>query len=233
MNIKENYERIKSDVYETAIKCGRNYEEIIILAVSKTHPVELILQAKEAGIEHFGENYAQELKEKYEKINQMNAKQPKWHFIGHLQSNKVKYIAPFIYLIHSVDSLSLAQEISRQAEKHNRKIDILIQINTSNEPQKSGCKPEEALNLIGEIKKINNINICGLMTIGSFSDDMDLVRSEFVLLRKVFEDAKKAFPELNLKHLSMGMSNDYKIAIEEGSTIIRIGTAIFGERKYV
>lgn len=204
--------------------------DITIVAVSKTHPIEAIINGINSGIEHFGENYAQEMKQKFFELNKLNIPSPKWHFIGHLQTNKVRYIAPFVYMIHSVDSVELAKEIQKQAEKNSRQIDVLIQVNTSGEKSKFGCNPNEAISLIEKIKDYENIRICGLMTIGSFSMDEEVIRREFRLLRKIFEQSKDKFPELPMVHLSMGMSHDYLIAIEEGATIIRIGTAIFGER---
>lgn len=204
--------------------------DITIVAVSKTHPIEAIINGINAGIGHFGENYAQEMRQKFFELDKLNIPSPKWHFIGHLQTNKVKYIAPFVYMIHSVDSVELAEEIQKQAKKNSRKIDVLIQVNTSGEKSKFGCNPNEAIPLIEKIKNYENIQICGLMTIGSFSLDENIIRKEFRLLRQILEQLKDKFPELPLSHLSIGMSHDYLIAIEEGATIIRIGTAIFGER---
>lgn len=206
--------------------------DIKIVAVSKTHPIEAIINALRVGITEIGENYVQEMKAKYEQIIKLGYQQPNWHFIGHLQTNKVKYITPFVSMIHSVDSVHLAQEIEKQASKHNRTIDVLVQVNTSGELSKFGCEPEEVLKIIGEIKRFPHLKIKGLMTIGSFSSDEQVIRSEFRLLAKLLDEAKRSFPELNLCELSMGMTNDYLIAVEEGATILRIGTAIFGERHY-
>lgn len=204
--------------------------DVTIVAISKTHPTEAIINGINAGIEHFGENYAQEMRQKFFELDKLNIPSPKWHFVGHLQTNKVKYITPFVYMIHSVDSAELAKEIQKQAKKNSRKIDVLVQVNTSGEKSKFGCNPNEIISLIEKIKNYENIQICGLMTIGSFSMDENIIRKEFRLLRQIFEQSKDIFPELPLRHLSMGMSHDYLIAIEEGATIIRIGTAIFGER---
>ncbi len=230
--IEERYRRILESIESRKSKLGIE-NDIKIVAVSKTHPVEAILNAIDSGIQHIGENYVQEMKSKFEQINQMGISQPNWHFIGHLQTNKIKYIAPFIYLIHSVDSIHLGQEIDKQAQKNNRRIDVLVQVNTSGELSKFGCEPEEALKIIEELKNLTHLSIKGLMTIGSFSDDEKIIRKEFQKLRCLLEEAQKAFPELKLKELSMGMTNDYLIAVEEGATILRIGTAIFGERHYV
>jgi len=229
--VEKNYKQILEniDLVKKRFGIARN---IKVVAVSKTHPVEAIKYAIEAGIRDFGENYAQELKTKYELLKQISDVQPNWHFIGHLQTNKVKYIIPFVKLIHSVDSVHLANEINRQAEKHNRVVDVLVQVNTSGEESKFGCEPEEALPLIDQIGQLPNLRVIGLMTIGSFSTDENTIRKEFRLLRSIFEEAKQKFPELPLTELSMGMTNDYMIAVEEGATILRIGTAIFGERHY-
>lgn len=229
--LKDNYDSIVSSIRELT-KRANIQREIKIVAVSKTHPTEAILNAMKCGIEHFGENYVQELKAKFEEIQQMGKEQPKWHFIGHLQTNKVKYIVPFISLIHSVDSVHLAEEIDKQSRKAGRSVDILIQVNTSGEESKFGCSPGSLLSIIESIQRFENIRICGLMTIGSFSSDEKIIREEFQLLRNLFEQTKEKFPNLPLQELSMGMTNDYLIAIEEGATIVRIGTAIFGERHY-
>ena len=229
--ISKNYKKILENI-ELAKKRFGIARNVKVVAVSKTHPIEAIKFGIDAGITDFGENYAQELKSKYEQIKQISDVQPNWHFIGHLQTNKVKYIIPFVKLIHSVDSFHLAEEINRQASKHNRIVDVLVQVNTSGEESKFGCEPEETLPLIEQISNLPNLRILGLMTIGSFSNDENIIRKEFRLLRRLFEEAKHKFPELPLTELSMGMTNDYLIAIEEGATIVRIGTAIFGERHY-
>jgi len=229
--ISKNYKKILENI-ELAKKRFGIARNVKVVAVSKTHPIEAIKFGIDAGITDFGENYAQELKSKYEQIKQISDVQPNWHFIGHLQTNKVKYIIPFVKLIHSVDSFHLAEEINRQASKHNRIVDVLVQVNTSGEESKFGCEPEETLPLIEQISNLPNLRILGLMTIGSFSNDENTIRREFRLLRSIFEEAKQKFPELPLAELSMGMTNDYMIAVEEGATILRIGTAIFGERHY-
>lgn len=228
--IKQNFLFIKDKIEQTAKKFSKNFEKIKIIAVSKTHSPQAIAAAYEAGAHIFGENYVQELVEK-QKILSEKGIFPEWHFIGHLQTNKVKYIAPFISLIHSVDSEKLALEISRQAEKYNRTINILMQVNTSGEISKSGCEPEEAIALAKNILKIPNINLLGLMTIGTFSDDETIIRREFRLLKSLLDEINKELGT-DLRELSMGMSHDFEIAIEEGSTMVRIGTAIFGERDY-
>ncbi len=229
--LQKRYQYILESIENKKAKLGIT-REIKVVAVSKTHPVEAIINAIEIGILDIGENYVQEMKSKFEQINSLCKSQPLWHFIGHLQTNKVKYIAPFVHLIHSLDSLNLATEVEKQARKYNRVLDVLIQVNTSGELSKFGCKPEETLQLISNVSQFPHIRILGLMTIGSFSTDEVIIRREFQTLRKLLEEAQRAFPKLHLKELSMGMTNDYLIAIEEGATILRIGTAIFGERHY-
>ncbi|MCX7736770.1 MAG: YggS family pyridoxal phosphate-dependent enzyme [Candidatus Kapabacteria bacterium] len=229
--IKKNWLNVLNNVQNAAKNNQRDSDSIKIVAVSKSHPPEIIELAIKAGVTVFGENYAQELRDKHQYLEESGIKQPEWHFIGHLQSNKVKYIAPFVSMIHSVDSINLAEEISKQAEKNNRVIDILLQVNTSGEYSKFGCEPEEVVSLFDSISKIKNLQVLGLMTIGTFSDDEKIIRTEFKLLRELRDNINKT-KGVNLPHLSMGMSHDYEIAIEEGATIVRIGTAIFGERVY-
>ena len=229
-NIKSNFEEIQKKKSEIALDCGREPNDIKIIAVSKTHSAEIVKQAIDAGVSIFGENYVQELIEKQHYFEGSELK-PQWHFIGHLQSNKVKYIAPYITMIHSVDSVKLANEISKRAEQNNRTIDILLQVNTSQEDSKSGAAPEDALKIAESIVKIPFINLKGAMTIGSFSDDEKIIKREFRLLVSIFNEIKeKVSPTIS--EISMGMSHDYDIAIREGATMVRIGTAIFGSRSY-
>ena len=213
------------------------YKEIIaelldnkatLVAVSKTKPVEDILELYSFGQRDFGENYVQELVDKYAQL----PKDIHWHFIGHLQSNKVKYIAPFVHLIHGVDSLSLLKEINKQALKNNRVIDCLLQIHIAKEETKFGFETHE-LKQLPELHELKNVNIIGLMGMASFTTDKDLIRKEFEELRKCFdENAQQPTSNLQLQTLSMGMSSDYKIAVEEGSNMVRIGSLLFGERNY-
>ena len=230
-DLKDNYDKILERVNKISAKCGRNPDEISIIAVSKMHPPELIERAIKAGIRIFGENYAQELRDKHEIVEEKDHYKPIWHFIGHLQTNKIKYIAPFVNMIHSVDSEKAATEISHYAEKYERTIDILLQVNTSGEFSKSGCEPDDVVEFAESVISIPHINVKGLMTIGSFSDDEKLVRKEFEMLRNIKEKLNEQFDN-KFQHLSMGMSGDYEWAIQEGSTMIRIGTAIFGYRNY-
>lgn len=229
--IKNNFDRIKERVNNAAIKCGRNPDEITIVSVSKTHPVDTIKAGRKAGITVFGENYAQELKEKHDLL-EATEQSIKWHYIGHLQTNKVKYLIPFVNLIHSVDSIHLAEEISKQAIKYNRNVEILLQVNTSGEDSKSGCNPDDIYAFAIEAIKIPNLNITGLMTIGSFTENIIQIRKEFKMLRTIKEEMNNNYGLKQFINLSMGMTGDFEIAIEEGSTFIRVGTAIFGQRDY-
>ncbi|MBX9851928.1 MAG: YggS family pyridoxal phosphate-dependent enzyme [Cytophagaceae bacterium] len=200
-----------------------------LIAVSKTYPAGIILEAYQLGLKVFGENKVQELVPKYEAL----PKDIEWHLIGHLQSNKVKYIAPFIYLIHSVDSMKLLTEINKQAEKNNRTINCLLQIFIASEETKFGLSFEEAKTLIEspELDQLKNIRIVGMMGMASNSEDENKVRKEFKSLKAFFEECKGIKKSnVEMKELSMGMSSDYKIAIEEGSTMVRVGSAIFGKR---
>jgi len=230
-HVVENYNKIKAEVDDTCKKYGRNPESVRVLPVSKLHPYEAIKTAYLTGIIDFGENYVQELKNKFEQSQAEQHSNINWHLIGHLQTNKVKYIAPFVKMIHSVDSFKLANEINKHAEKSERVIDILLQVNTSGEESKSGCNVNEVFELFNSVNVLKNINILGLMTIAGLNEDLVQTKKEFILLRETLQNINKQF-NLNLKELSMGMSGDFELAIAEGSTIIRIGTSIFGERNY-
>jgi len=201
-----------------------------LIAVSKTNPVEKIKEAYDAGQRGFGENKVQELVSKYEAL----PKDIEWHMIGHLQSNKVKYIAPFVHLIHSVDSLKLLQEIHKQGKKTNRVIPCLLQVHIAEEETKFGLSEDEVTAILGDTKfsALNHINVVGLMGMATLTDDVDQIRKEFRGLKQFFEKLKAAAlpPNAKMIELSMGMSSDYHIAGEEGSTMIRVGSAIFGER---
>lgn len=223
----ENLKLLKNDIFEVCKRVGRNVDEIKLIAVSKTFPVEDILTVFNAGQIDFGENKPQEMKEKYDELHDKNIR---WHMIGHLQTNKVKYIADYVYLIHSVDSEKLADEIQKQAGKRNKVLDILVQVNTSDEMQKSGVDPDKTESLCRYISGLNNIRLCGLMTIGKFTDDKNIIRGNFKDLKNLYDELKISFPDF--KYLSMGMTSDYEIAIEEGANLLRIGSAIFGKRDY-
>jgi pyridoxal phosphate enzyme (YggS family) len=207
-------------------------EQVKLIAVSKTYPVSAVLEAYKTGHKIFGENKVQELVEKYEHL----PKDIEWHLIGHLQSNKVKYIAPFVSLIHSVDSLKLLQEINKQALKNNRVISCLLQIYIASEETKFGLSEEECIELIQSVifKSLHNIKIVGLMGMASNTEDTNQIKKEFSQLKKFFDQISSTTKLANtdLKEISMGMSSDYKIAIDEGSTMIRVGSSIFGKRNY-
>jgi PLP dependent protein len=204
-------------------------KQVTLVAVSKIQPVEAIEKLYEQGQRDFGENYVQELVDKQGRL----PKDIRWHYIGHLQSNKVKYIAPFVHLIHGVDSLKLLKEINKEAGKNNRVIDVLLQVHIAQEETKFGFNAEELNVTISEFEnlKMTNVNICGLMGMASFSDDLEKVRGEFKYLKTLF-DQYAALPIANCQFtiLSMGMSGDYKMAIEEGSTMVRVGSLLFGAR---
>lgn len=221
MNInKEKYKEIISEL-----------GGVTLVAVSKTKSAEDIKELYDLGQKDFGENYVQELVNKNEAL----PKDILWHFIGHLQSNKVKYIAPFVSLIHGVDSFKLLQEINKQGEKNNRVINCLLQIHIAQEGTKFGLSEDELDDIFGsaELKSLNNIKICGLMGMASFTEDKESIRNEFRYLKTLFHSYNKfKIDNCQLTTLSMGMSADYKIAIEEGSTMVRIGSLIFGERNY-
>jgi PLP dependent protein len=200
----------------------------VLVAVSKTKPATDILELYNLGQRDFGENYVQELVDKYEQL----PKDIRWHFIGHLQSNKVKHIAPFVHLIHGADSLKLLEEINKQANKNNRIINCLLQVYIAKEETKFGFDEDE-LNQLTGINKLASIQILGLMGMASFSNDMNIVRSEFKTLKQIFDNST-LLSAANSKRqiLSMGMSSDYHIALEEGSNMVRIGSLLFGERNY-
>jgi PLP dependent protein len=202
---------------------------IKLVAVSKFKPKELLLEAYEIGFRAFGENYVQELVDKYEAL----PKDIEWHFIGHLQSNKIKYIAPFVSLIHSVDSFKLLKEIDKQAAKKERVIECLMQIYIAKEDSKTGMDKAEYLEMLEskEFKSLKNIKVKGLMGMSTFTDNMDLVREEFRSLKDLFEQTRRMKADnFSLEEISMGMSGDWQLAVEEGSTMIRVGSSIFGSR---
>jgi pyridoxal phosphate enzyme (YggS family) len=222
MSITANISAIKKEIGNTGVK---------LIAVSKTKPIESITEAYEAGQRLFGENMVQELVEKHEKL----PKDIEWHLIGHLQTNKVKYIAPFINLIHSVDSLKLLQEINKQALKNNRVIDCLLQLEIADEETKFGMDMAEAIELLrsDEFQELKNVRICGVMGIATLTDNPKMTSEEFYELSTFFKGLKDTFfrKEPAFKEISMGMSGDYKLAIEKGSTMIRLGSTIFGGRQ--
>lgn len=226
MNITENLKSIQEQIAAAAEKAGRAPEEVRLVAVSKTKPLSMIEEAKAAGQLDFGENRAQELQEKGEQLNDV-----RWHMIGHIQRNKVKYLAPFVHLIHSVDSPRLLKEISKRAGQNERTIDCLLQLNISEEENKSGLNEVSARELLEKIDDYPHVRIMGLMGMAEFTDDQEVVRKEFQRLAGAFKSYQDiAHPRIQMKELSMGMSGDFEVAIEEGATLVRIGTAVFGAR---
>lgn len=227
--VKENYNYVKQQVEETAKACGRDPKEITLIAVSKTKPLENIEELIEIGVEDFGENKVQELCDKYEHVSQP----VRFHLIGHLQTNKVKYIVDKACLIHSVDSLKLAQTIQKEAVKKQVIAQILIEVNVAEEDSKFGLHTEDVIPFIQEISTMPNLHVNGLMTIAPFVDDPEDNRKYFRTLKQLSLDiTSKNIDNIDMNVLSMGMTNDYKVAIEEGATMVRVGTAIFGARNY-
>ena len=217
MSIQNNLKRIEATI--------PSY--VTLVAVSKTKPVEDLQEAYDAGMRDFGENKIQEMSDKYEVL----PKDIRWHMIGHVQTNKVKYMASFVHLIHGVDSLKLLKEINKQAEKNNRVIDVLLQQFIADEETKFGLDKEEIQQILQEkLQDLPNIRVVGLMGMATFTDDENQIRNEFKTLKSNFDEVKKNNADISV--LSMGMSGDYQLAIEEGSTMVRIGSSIFGNRNY-
>ena len=224
-NLKDVEERIQA----ACDRSGRKREDVLLVAVSKTKPVEMIEEVMTAGIVDFGENKPQELRDKYEGL----PKNLRFHMIGHLQTNKIKYVIDRVVLIHSIDSIHLAEAVNAEAKKHNRIMPVLVEVNVAQEESKSGFLVEKAENAIREIAKLSNIRVEGLMTIAPFVENAEENRQYFVKLRKLSVDiAAKNIDNVTMHHLSMGMTGDYEVAIEEGATMVRVGTGIFGERNY-
>lgn len=235
-NIKDNLLSVKQKIEKACTDSGRDAGDIKLIAVSKTFLSEAISAALDFGQVDFGENKVQEMERKH---YELKGKDIRWHLIGHLQTNKVKYVVPFVHLIHSVDSFKLSEKINSEAAKINKVIDCLIQVNTSNEDQKSGCEPNETINIIKTVSGFENVRIKGLMTIGKMlidegdPDEIKEVRRNFRLLNDLFHEAASfKFDRVEMKYLSMGMTADFAIAIEEGANMLRIGSAIFGHRNY-
>lgn len=228
MRLERNLELIKLKIREVCHRIGRDPNEINIVAVSKTFPFSQVIELNKAGQIDFGENKVRELRDKHFNISFQYSGKINWHMVGHLQSNKVKEVIAYIYLIHSVDTLKLAEEINVNAEKIKRKIDILIQINTSGEIQKYGANPEDAFRLCKQIALLENVRVKGLMTIAKLTDDKDEIRKSFRTLKDIYDELKSDMKDF--EYLSMGMTNDFEIALEEGSNMLRIGSAIFGDR---
>ena len=227
--IKQNLAEVEEKICAACKRAGRDRNEVTLIAVSKTKPVEMLEACIESEITVFGENKVQELCEKYEVL----PKDLHWHMIGHLQRNKVKYITDKVELIHSVDSFRLAQAISDDAVKKGVNVDILIEVNVGEEDSKFGLKTEETENLVREIAVLPNVFIKGLMTIAPYTEVAEENRTIFRTLKQLSVDiASKNIDNVSMNVLSMGMTGDYEVAIEEGATMVRVGTGIFGERDY-
>ena len=229
MSVCENYLAVEEKVKEACRRAGRNRDEVTLIAVSKTKPMSMIEELRPLGVVDFGENKVQELTAKEEAL----PSGLHWHMIGHLQRNKVKYIVDKAYLIHSVDSLRLAEAVSQEAVKKGVTANILIEVNVAGEDSKFGVAPEETAALAEAISKLPNIAVKGLMTIAPFVENAEENREVFRNLRKLSVDIEeKKFNNVTMAVLSMGMTGDYEVAIEEGATMVRVGTGIFGERDY-
>ncbi len=227
--LQDNLIQVEQNIEEACRRAGRDRSEVTLIAVSKTKPAETLQEAYDLGVRVFGENKVQEMADKYEVL----PKDIRWHLIGHLQRNKVKYIIDKAVLIHSVDSLRLAQTIEKEAKKHNLTAHILIEVNVAREESKFGIFPEDLEALVDEIAKLPHIQVDGLMTIAPFVSDPEENRPVFRELRKLSVDiSAKKVDNVNMSVLSMGMTNDYQVAIEEGATMVRVGTGIFGARNY-
>ncbi|MEJ2658026.1 MAG: YggS family pyridoxal phosphate-dependent enzyme [Desulfobacterales bacterium] len=228
MDVRERLKNIKNRINKAAIRCGRDYKTVHLVVVSKTVPTDRVKEAIDAGVDILGENYVQEARTKF---NALAAYPVSWHFIGHLQSNKAKYAVRIFDLIHSVDTLKLARELDKQAKKVNKIQNILVQINIGKEPSKSGADENSAANLIKDVSRLENLSVKGLMTMPPFFNAPEKVRPYFSALRNLRDRIRHKLSGVDLNDLSMGMTGDFEVAIEEGATLVRIGTAIFGERR--
>ena len=227
--LKENLINVENNIMKACEKAGRNRSEVTLIAVSKTKPVEMLQEVYDQGIRYFGENKVQEMCDKMEVM----PKDINWNMIGHLQTNKVKYIVGKTSLIHSVDSLKLAEEIQKQAIKNNVVVDILVEVNIANEETKFGISKEETIQMVKEIAKLDHIRIKGLMTIAPFVENPEDNRLYFREIKQLSVDINNQnIDNVSMDVLSMGMTGDYMVAIEEGATMVRVGTGIFGERNY-
>lgn len=227
MCIESRLNDVKARISAAAKECGRVPEDIKLIAVTKTYPIEAMNEAIRLGVTDIGENKPQEIRDKFDNVSPVN-----WHLIGHLQTNKVKYIIDRCTLVHSVDSIKLMAEIDRQAQDHNRDIDILIQVNISGEESKSGIAPDELPLLLEYAKNLTNTHVKGLMTIAP-KCDIDEVSRHFSNMKELFDQtAKQSYKNVTMTELSMGMSGDFETAIKHGATMVRIGSLIFGPRNY-
>lgn len=229
MTLQDNYNSVNNEIKMACERSGRNTDDVVLIAVSKTKPVEMLQQIYDCGCRDFGENKVQELIDKYDRL----PKDIRWHMIGHLQTNKVKYIVDKVYMIHSVDSYKLANEISKEAVKKGVTVKVLLEVNVAEEESKFGITSEETLSFYNEVSVLPNIEVCGLMTIAPYVENCEENRQYFVKLHQLNIDIASQKKDNDYrKLLSMGMTGDYQVAIEEGATHVRVGTGIFGTRNY-
>ncbi len=227
-HIKENIVHIQKEIQALCHDFGKNPDEIHLIAVTKTQDADKINEAIVNGIDSIGENKVQEILNKFEQVNDVS-----WHMIGYLQTNKVKYIVDKVQMIHSMDRIHLAEEINKRARQIDRCIDVLIQVNIAKEDTKSGIDEVDIYNMMDQLAVLENIRVKGLMTIAPYEEDPEKVRIHFRKMKQLFDEIhEKNIEGIEMRYLSMGMTNDYKVAIEEGSNMIRIGTGIFGKRNY-
>ena len=227
--LKENYANVLKNVHNACERAGRKTDDVTLIAVSKTKPVEMLQEIYDCGCRDFGENKVQEIMDKYEKL----PNDIRWHMIGHLQTNKVKYIVDKVYMIHSVDSIKLAKEISKEAVKKNVTVKVLLEVNVAKEETKFGLLTEEVLDFYKEVIDLPGLKVCGLMTIAPYVENSEENRQHFVNLKQLMVDLESEKTDnISVGELSMGMTGDYEVAIEEGATYVRVGTGIFGERNY-
>lgn len=227
--LKENYDKVQANIDKVCRDIDRDRSEVTLIAVSKTKPLPMLQEIYEHGCRDFGENKVQELVDKYEAM----PKDIRWHMIGHLQRNKVKYIVDKVALIHSVDSVRLAEEIQKEAVKKNVDVNILIEVNVAEEATKFGLHTEETIEMIRQIAVFDHIHIKGLMTIAPYVENAEENRQHFVKLKQLSVDImQKNIDNVSMDVLSMGMTGDYEVAVSEGATLVRVGTGIFGERDY-
>jgi pyridoxal phosphate enzyme (YggS family) len=226
--ISENIAAVQERIASVCRRVGRPREEVTLIGVTKTFPAEMVREAVRAGVRDIGENYVQEALRKREAVTEPDVR---WHFIGHLQSNKVKSVAEWVHLVHALESRSLAKELDARAAQAGRMIEALVEVNTTGESSKFGLPPDRVAGFVESLEEFSHIRIAGLMTIGPFLPDPEGSRPMFRMLRTLRDRlAQRPQPNLDLRHLSMGMTGDFEVAIEEGATLIRIGTAIFGSR---
>ena len=229
MGIAENLRKVRERIEKACERSSRDPNSVTLIAVTKTHPPEVIVEAVEAGVKHIGENRVQEAREKHEKLKDLDVT---WHLIGYLQRNKVKYAVRIFQWIHSVDRIALVDELEKRLEREGKNLPVLLEVNVAGEESKHGVSPEQLEELFMYTLKAKHLRPVGLMTVAPYVEDPEEVRWVFRKLRELKDALNEKVNDEVLKHLSMGMSNDFEVAIEEGATMVRIGTAIFGERKY-